>query len=54
MMGFAALYPSYKSVAPGCHCERSEAIHLTTCGGMDCFALLAMTRGAVTSKDRVG
>ncbi len=27
------------------HCERSEAIHLTACGGMDCFvaALLAMT-----------
>ena len=26
-----------------CHCERSEAIHLSTCGAMDCFAALAMT-----------
>jgi len=27
------------------HCERSEAIHLATCGDMDCFvaSLLAMT-----------
>jgi hypothetical protein len=27
------------------HCERSEAIHFATCGGMDCFvaSLLAMT-----------
>jgi hypothetical protein len=25
------------------HCERSEAIHLSTCGAMDCFASLAMT-----------
>ena len=25
------------------HCERSEAIHLTTCRAMDCFAALAMT-----------
>ena len=25
------------------HCERSEAIHLSTCGAMDCFAALAMT-----------
>src|SRR5258707_10705733 len=30
---------------PGRHCERSEAIHVSTCGGMDCFvaSLLAMT-----------
>jgi hypothetical protein len=28
------------------HCERSEAIHVTACGGVDCFvaSLLAMTR----------
>ena len=26
------------------HCERSEAIHSAACGGVDCFALLAMTR----------
>src|SRR5689334_6985298 len=28
------------------HCERSEAIHPSTCGAMDCFvaALLAMTK----------
>ena len=25
------------------HCERSEAIHISTCRAMDCFALLAMT-----------
>ena len=25
------------------HCERSEAIQLSTCGAMDCFAALAMT-----------
>ena len=25
------------------HCERSEAIHLSTCRAMDCFAALAMT-----------
>jgi hypothetical protein len=25
------------------HCERSEAIHLSACGHMDCFASLAMT-----------
>ena len=25
------------------HCERSEAIHVSTCGAMDCFAALAMT-----------
>ncbi len=29
----AKLYPR--------HCERSEAIHLSTCGAMDCFAALA-------------
>ena len=26
------------------HCERSEAIHLSRQGKMDCFAALAMTR----------
>ncbi len=31
----AKLYPR--------HCERSEAIHLSTCRAMDCFAALAMT-----------
>ena len=25
------------------HCERSEAIHITTRGQMDCFAALSMT-----------
>jgi hypothetical protein len=25
------------------HCERSEAIHISTSGAMDCFAALAMT-----------
>ena len=25
------------------HCERSEAIHVSTCGTMDCFAPPAMT-----------
>src|SRR5262245_41032455 len=25
------------------HCERSEAIHLSSCRAMDCFAALAMT-----------
>ena len=25
------------------HCERSEAIHLSACSAMDCFAALAMT-----------
>ena len=25
------------------HCERSEAIHLSTCRAVDCFAALAMT-----------
>jgi hypothetical protein len=25
------------------HCERSEAIHLSAYGAMDCFASLAMT-----------
>jgi hypothetical protein len=25
------------------HCERSEAIHISTCCTMDCFAALAMT-----------
>ena len=32
----AKLYPR--------HCERSEAIHLSACRAMDCFAALAMTR----------
>ena len=31
----AKLYPR--------HCERSEAIHLSACRAMDCFAALAMT-----------
>jgi len=31
----AKLYPR--------HCERSEAIHLSACRTMDCFAALAMT-----------
>ena len=34
----AKLYPR--------HCERSEAIHASTCGTMDCFAALAMTEVA--------
>ncbi|HVQ67866.1 MAG TPA: hypothetical protein VMT08_10220, partial [Bradyrhizobium sp.] len=25
------------------HCERSEAIHFSTCRAMDCFAAFAMT-----------
>jgi hypothetical protein len=25
------------------HCERSEAIHISVCRAMDCFAVLAMT-----------
>src|SRR3954470_7928604 len=25
------------------HCERSEAIHVSICGAIDCFAALAMT-----------
>jgi hypothetical protein len=29
------------------HCERSEAIYLVACGGMDRFATLAMTGGKV-------
>ena len=32
----AKLYPR--------HCERGEAIHLSACRAMDCFAALAMTR----------
>jgi hypothetical protein len=28
------------------HCERSEAIHLSLLGDMDCFATLAMTAEA--------
>jgi len=33
------------------HCERSEAIHSSACGAMDCFvaALLAMTKCCLTS-----
>src|SRR5258705_9971223 len=32
------------------HCERSDAIHVSACGGMDCFvaALLAMTTVGLT------
>ena len=42
-VGFATFYPH--------HCERSEAIHLSACGKMDCFVatLLAMTEGAGAS-----
>ena len=30
------------------HCERSEAIHASSCGAVDCFASLAMTgRGRI-------
>jgi hypothetical protein len=32
----------YASAYPR-HCERSEAIHISTRGWMDCFAALAMT-----------
>jgi hypothetical protein len=39
----AKLYPR--------HCERSEAIHASTCGTMDCFAALAMTVDGI-SQDR--
>ncbi|HVQ69091.1 MAG TPA: hypothetical protein VMT08_16490 [Bradyrhizobium sp.] len=31
------------------HCERSEAIHLSTCRAMDCFAALAMTWSELAS-----
>ena len=31
---------------PRCHCERSEAIHASAQGKMDCFAALAMTVGS--------
>src|SRR6185436_12076789 len=36
------------------HCERSEAIHPSACGAMDCFAPLAMTaRGlCLTCRDK--
>ena len=40
----AKLYPR--------HCERSEAIHVYTCGAMDCFAVLAMTARAATYRCR--
>jgi hypothetical protein len=48
VMGFAALYPSYGrtircAAALRRHCERSEAIHTSARGQMDCFAALAMT-----------
>src|SRR5258705_13824448 len=33
------------------HCERSEAIHLSPCRGMDCFAALAMTGVASIPRD---
>jgi hypothetical protein len=32
------------ALLPPRHCERSEAIHLSRCRGIDCFAALAMTR----------
>ena len=31
------------------HCERSEAIHFSTCGARDCVAPLAMTWRALAS-----
>jgi len=39
----AKLYPR--------HCERSEAIHLSPCRGMDCFASLAMTGLVLIPRD---
>ncbi len=36
-------YGSWPSPGRRRHCEHSEAIHLSTRGGMDCFAALAMT-----------
>jgi len=33
------------------HCERSEAIHLSSRGRMDCFASLAMTGKSKTDFD---
>jgi len=37
--------PRDREVMFGCHCEErsDEAIHLSACGAMDCFAALAMT-----------
>jgi hypothetical protein len=34
------------------HCERSEAIHLSTCGAMHCFASLAMTLKGRSTRHR--
>src|SRR6185312_11721373 len=46
----ARICPSGCFVAAGCrHCERSEAIHLSPCCGMDCFAALAMTATLIPS-----
>jgi hypothetical protein len=38
---------SSPGMAAGRHCEKrsDEAIHSSSCGGMDCFAALAMTAG---------
>jgi hypothetical protein len=35
------------------HCERSEAIHVSTCRAMDCFASLAMTTGWIGRVSRM-
>jgi hypothetical protein len=34
------------------HCERSEAIHLSACRAMDCFASLAMTASTAAPKQK--
>src|SRR5665213_1837736 len=33
------------------HCERSEAIHVSACGAMDCFASLAITTSIVVTRE---
>jgi hypothetical protein len=46
LMGIASLHPSYGTeIMSGRHCEErsDEAIHLSACRAMDCFASLAMT-----------
>jgi hypothetical protein len=40
---------SFFEVFP-CHCERSEAIHLSAYLAMDCFAALAMTDKTKTAE----
>jgi hypothetical protein len=44
-MGFAksSTHPTRALNSHYRHCERSEAIHASACGEMDCFAALAMT-----------